>query len=99
MTATHTTATLADEFETTPRELRKFLRSLDMGVGKGARYSLPASKREVAALRKKFTAWATELEAAKNARQEAAQAPAEAIDDAPEGEPTDADLEAIENEG
>jgi hypothetical protein len=55
---THTTTTLAVEFDTTPRELRKFLRSADMGVGKGSRYTLPASKREVSALNKRFTAWA-----------------------------------------
>lgn len=62
-----TTTTLAAEFETTPRELRKFLRSDASGieaVGKGARYSLPTSKREVAALNKRFTAWA-EAKAAK----------------------------------
>ena len=28
-----------------------------MGVGKGSRYSLPTSKREVNALNKRFTAW------------------------------------------
>lgn len=56
----HTTATLATEFETTPRELRKFLRSDASGVegvGKGARYALPGGKREVAAMRKRFDAW------------------------------------------
>jgi hypothetical protein len=52
-----TTTTLAAEFETTPRTLRKFLRSADMGVGKGSRYALPTSKREVTALKKQFDAW------------------------------------------
>lgn len=55
-----TTAQLAAELDTTPRTLRKFLRSDASGiegVGKGARYSLPSSKREVASLRKKFDAW------------------------------------------
>lgn len=55
-----TTAQIATEFATTPRELRKFLRSDASGiapVGKGARYALPSSKREVAALGKRFAAW------------------------------------------
>lgn len=64
-----TTTELATELDTTPRELRKFLRSNDSGiesVGKGARYALPSSKREVNALAKRFAAW-TE---AKNAKIE-----------------------------
>ena len=55
-----TTTDLATEFETTPRTLRKFLRSDESGiesVGKGSRYALPSSKREVSALRKRFAAW------------------------------------------
>lgn len=55
-----TTTELAADFDTTPRELRKFLRSADSGiesVGKGSRYSLPKGKREVTALRKRFDAW------------------------------------------
>jgi len=68
-----TTTALAEALDTTPRTLRKFLRSEGLGVGKGSRYALPASKREVNALAKKFTAW-----------DEARKAPAEV--DAPEGE-------------
>lgn len=70
-----TTTTLAAEFDTTPRTLRKFLRSAGQGVGKGARYSLPTSKREVNALRKQYDAWV----AARAAQVEAdeAQAPNE----------------------
>lgn len=55
-----TTTELATDFNTTPRTLRKFLRSDASGVegvGKGSRYALPSSKREVASLRKKFDAW------------------------------------------
>lgn len=52
-----TTAQLAETFETTPRTLRKFLRSQDMGVGKGSRYALPGTKREVTALQKRFNTW------------------------------------------
>lgn len=70
-----TTTTLAAEFDTTPRTLRKFLRSADMGVGKGSRYTLPTAKREVASLRKQFDAW------------EAARTPAPEVEvDAPEGD-------------
>lgn len=52
-----TTAQIATEFDTTPRTLRKFLRASDMGVGKGSRYALPGTKRDLAAMRKRFDAW------------------------------------------
>lgn len=55
-----TTTDLAAQFETTPRELRKFLRTPESGiepVGKGSRYALPSSKREVNSLRKRFDAF------------------------------------------
>lgn len=67
MTATITTAELAAELETTPRELRKFLRSTEGPgkVGKGSRYALPGSKREIAALAKKFAKWDEARNAAK----------------------------------
>lgn len=55
-----TTTELATAFETTPRTLRKFLRSPESGiesVGKGSRYALPSGKREVNAMRKRFSAW------------------------------------------
>ena len=65
----HTTTTdMAVEFGTTPRNLRKFLRSEESGiapVGKGARYALPGSKREMTALRKRFDSWTEAREAAK----------------------------------
>lgn len=55
-----TTAQVAEEFDTTARELRKFLRSEASGiesVGKGARYTLPGNKRELTKLRKQFDEW------------------------------------------
>ena len=93
---TQTTAALAASLETTPRTLRKFLRSPESGiesVGKGSRYALPASKREVNALKKKFTAW----DEARNAPQGADEG-VEAIDapddaDAPAG----IEFDALEN--
>jgi hypothetical protein len=55
-----TTTEVAAEFGTDPKTLRKFLRSDASGiekVGKGARYSLPSSKRELTALRKRYAKW------------------------------------------
>lgn len=66
---TISTAQLATELDTTPRELRKFLRSDSSGVekvGKGARYALPGGKREIASLRKKFASWDEARNAAKS---------------------------------
>jgi phage antirepressor YoqD-like protein len=57
-----TTTELAAALDTTPRTLRKFLRSNDSGiesVGKGSRYALPSSKREVNSLAKRFNEWNT----------------------------------------
>lgn len=57
MAATATTATIADALGTDPRTLRKFLRSESRNVGKGSRYELPADKRSIAAMQKRFDAW------------------------------------------
>lgn len=62
MTKTITTAELATALDTTPRELRKFLRA-DAKVnevetpGKGKRYALPSNARSIASMRKKFSTW------------------------------------------
>jgi len=69
MTATITAAQLAAELDTTPRELRKFLRSDASGVekvGKGARYALPGGKREIASFARKFRVWDDARNAAKS---------------------------------
>lgn len=66
MTATITTTELAAEFNTTPRELRKFLRADGKGVGKGARYALPATKRDIKSMRTRFDAWSAAKEEARN---------------------------------
>ena len=52
-----TTAEDAAQFETDARTLRKFLRSQDLGVGKGSRYALPSTKRDLNSLQKRFNAW------------------------------------------
>lgn len=56
--ATRTAKEVALQFETTPRNLRKFLRSkdgLNTRVGKGNRWSIEA--KDVRKLRKSFDAW------------------------------------------
>lgn len=66
-----TAATLATEFGTNPKELRKFLRSDESGiesVGKGARYSFEFTPTQVGALKKKFNAWSQAVETARAAR-------------------------------
>lgn len=51
------TTELAATLDTTPRTLRKFLRAQGAGVGKGSRYALPSSKRDIAAMGKRFAEW------------------------------------------
>lgn len=76
------TTEVATQFETDARTLRKFLRSEGAGVGKGARYALPSTKRDLNSLQKRFTAW-----------DEARKAPVE--DEAPEA--TESDVTPEEN--
>lgn len=81
-----TTTELAADFATTPRTLRKFLRSDASGiesVGKGSRYSLPSAKREIASLKKKFAAWET-AQAAKKIEKDETPVSLEKATDAPE---------------
>lgn len=98
MTATLTTTELAAQLSTTPRTLRKFLRNQAMGVGKGSRYALPATKREISSLNKKFIAWGADE--AKKAEARNAAKTVEAVDevdsDNDDTEPTDAELAEID---
>jgi hypothetical protein len=75
------TADLAAALDTTPRTLRKFLRSdasgID-GVGKGSRYSIEA--KQVRSLRSRFAKWAAEVEAKRNEREATADAADDATD-------------------
>lgn len=90
---TNTTADIAAALDTTPRTLRKFLRSDASGiapVGKGARYALPSTKRDIAKLTKNFNAWAEAQAEAKVARDEAKTAPEAPIDEVD-------DFDALEN--
>lgn len=107
---TMTTATLADALDTDPRTLRKFLRSSASpvpSVGKGSRYSLPATKAALTDFGKKFAAWEKaqgEAKAKRDADNAPIEAPAadtdafepEAITDTADDDPTDAELDAIE---
>ena len=104
MTAkTATTAEIATALQTTPRELRKFLRSTGSGVGKGSRYALPANKAELTRMGKNFAKWAEAAAEAKAAKKaETDNAPEaditdETTDDSDSLEPTDADLDAIDD--
>jgi hypothetical protein len=100
MTATpHTPATLATEFGTDSRTMRKFLRSITPKTeqpGKGGRWALPTAKREVASLRKQFAAWGEEQAklAAQAVDEEIAELDAETAPDAP----SDDDLAMIDAE-
>jgi len=65
------TTEVASELNTTPRNLRKFLRSNaranDLPIaGKGSRWTI--EKKELASLRKKFTAWQAAQDEAKAKR-------------------------------
>lgn len=93
--ATITVAELALDLDTDARTARKFLRSItpkESQPGKGSRWSI--EKREVRALRKKFAAYLTEVDARRASREAVADAPEEGVDT----EPTDAELEAIDAE-
>lgn len=67
----YTAATLAEEFGTNGKELRKFLRTPDSGiapVGKGARYNIELTATALKALKKKYTDWSAAADAARTAR-------------------------------
>lgn len=77
MTAqTATTAEIAAALNTTPRELRKFLRAdakatnkVESLPGKGSRYELKSDKQTIARMTKRFNAWsASQAEARKAAK-------------------------------
>lgn len=102
---TATTAEIADAIGTTPRELRKFLRSTtprDAQPGKGSRWVLPATAAQIKKMRNDFAKWdkaRQEALAAKKAEEaKATEAPAEDIDTDPDNSldelegPTDDEL-------
>ena len=78
-----TTTEIAAALDTTPRTLRKFLRAEGAGVGKGSRYALPSTKRDIAAMGKRFAKWHEAQEAAREARNAAQEAAEGEIIDTP----------------
>ena len=90
---------LAAELNTTSREARKFLRSItpkEDQPGKGSRWEI--KKADLRSLRTKFRAYEeAQAEAqAKRAEKVAQEEAPEVEQDIEEGEPTEADLAAIE---
>lgn len=97
----YTTAQVAEKLETTPRNLRKFLRAdaAERGTetpGKGSRYAITG--KEVAPLKKRFTAWSAAQAEAKAAKAEVAEVEVEADDMTVEVDATDEELAALEAE-
>lgn len=83
MTATMTPAEFAVEVESDGRTVRKFLRSItpkDEQPGKGARWALPGTKRDVARLKKQFSEWSAK-QAEEAAKRQAATEETEPIDE------------------
>lgn len=83
MTAVMTPAEFAVEVDSDGRTVRKFLRSItpkDEQPGKGSRWSLPATKRDVTRLKKQFAEWSAKQAeaAAQRAQEKADQANADA---------------------
>lgn len=107
MSATFTTAQIAELLNTTPRELRKFLRA-DARTnnsdtpGKGGRYALKGDKRTIAAMKTKFAKWEVAQAEAAEARKAAKAVEEDAVRDAVtedvDDEPTESDLEDIDAE-
>jgi hypothetical protein len=82
MSNTMTPAEFAVEVDSDGRTVRKFLRSItpkDEQPGKGSRWALPATKREVTKLQKQFKEWSAKQaeDAAKRAQAKAEEAAAE----------------------
>jgi hypothetical protein len=79
MATTVTPAELAEQFKTSSKEVRKFLRSItprEEQPGKGSRWAIDGSKKNLTALQKQFATWnqAQLEERAKRAAEKAAAA-------------------------
>ena len=73
----YTTTTLAAEIDTTPKELRKFLRSDLSGiekVGKGGRYNIELTATQLTKTKKNFAKWVSDAEAKRAANAAALEA-------------------------
>lgn len=91
MAQTMTPAEFASEVNSDGRTVRKFLRSItpkDEQPGKGSRWELPATKRDLAKLTKGFRDWSAKQaeEKAARAQKAAEEAASQAEDETPEDE-------------
>lgn len=96
MSKTMTPAEFATEVNSDGRTVRKFLRSItprEEQPGKGSRWVLPGTKREVTTLKNRFTKWTEDQEAARAARAEKA---AQEADENSTDEVDDSELELDE---
>lgn len=93
MSKTMTPAEFATEVNSDGRTVRKFLRSItpkESQPGKGSRWELPGTKREVTTLKNKFNSWAATQAEEKAARaQKAAEDAASQVE-----EDTDEELDS-----
>lgn len=75
MSKTITPAEFAVQVESDGRTVRKFLRSItpkDEQPGKGSRWSLPGTAREVNKMKRQFSEWTAAQEKARTEREEKA---------------------------
>lgn len=80
MSKTLTPTEFAAEVKSDGRTVRKFLRSItptEAHPGKGARWALPGTAREVTKMKKQFSEWSASQETEKAARAEKAAEVAE----------------------
>ncbi len=66
------TREIAEKLGTTPRMLRRFLRSERKGVGTGSRYEFTTA--QVASLKKQFAAWEQDRQPSREASQDTKRA-------------------------
>lgn len=87
---TLTTKQIAEALETTPKELRVFLRASKdySNAGAGGRYAF--APKDVGPMKTRFTAWRKERDEARKAAAEKAAAEAQADEDATPEEVTEA---------
>ncbi len=84
MSATITPAAFAELVSSDGRTVRKFLRSItpkDEQPGKGSRWALPGTKRDITKLQKQFNTWTEAQETARQERAEKAAAEVEETED------------------
>jgi hypothetical protein len=87
MAKTMSPTEIAVEFDSTGREVRKFLRSItakDAQPGKGSRWAVPANANQLKKLRKQFDEWA--LAKAEKAAEDATEDADETTDEVEETE-------------